>query len=167
MADVFTHAIVGYIIGVTLSWRYQWIRPAHVTLVVIGAIMPDFVKINLVLPDEAVATMLGIPFSWSPLHTLGGTVLLALLCALVLAPEYRKQAVALLLIGAASHHALDMMLVNASGYSYDVLWPLSSYRPPSPNLYLSTDRWPAIVASVIAVGVWYLRYRRPQRAANA
>ncbi|MWV40029.1 metal-dependent hydrolase [Natrialba sp. INN-245] len=164
MADVFTHALTGFIIGVGLSWWVDWLRPAHVSLVVLGAIAPDVVKINLVVPDAAVATTLGIPFSWDPLHTLGVAVLMAVLCALVLAPQYRAQAIALFLIGAASHHVLDMALVNASGYSYDVLWPLSGYHFPSPNHYRSSDRWPAIIATLLAICVWYLRYRWPHRS---
>ncbi|NGM71382.1 metal-dependent hydrolase [Natronolimnobius sp. AArcel1] len=167
MADVFTHALTGFIIGVSLSWWVDWMCPAHISLVVLGAIAPDFVKINLVISDATVATTLGIPFSWSPLHTLGGSVIMALLCALVLAPQYRTQAIALFLIGATSHHVLDMALVNASGYSYAVLWPLSNYHPPSPNLYRSSDRWPALVVTVLAVLVWYLRYRRPAQSSSS
>ncbi|NGM71387.1 metal-dependent hydrolase [Natronolimnobius sp. AArcel1] len=166
MADVFTHAIAGFIIGVGLSWWVDWMRPAHVSLVVLGAIAPDFIKIYLVIPDAVVATTLGIPFSWDPLHRLGGSVVMALLCALVLAPQYRAQAIALFLLGAASHHVLDMALVNPSGYSYDVLWPLSSYHPPSPNLYRSSDRWPAIIATLLAISVWYLRYQWPRRSSS-
>ncbi|OIB58192.1 metal-dependent hydrolase [Natrialba sp. SSL1] len=166
MADVFTHALTGFIIGVGLCWWFEWMRPAHVSLVVLGAISPDFVKIKLLIPDAVVTTTLGVPFSWQPLHVLGGSVLMALLCALVLAPQYRVQAISLFLVGAASHHALDMMLVNATGYSYDILWPLWGYHLPSPNLYRSSDRWPALIATLLAVCVWYLRYRWPQRSSQ-
>ena len=117
MADVLSHVLVGYILGTICSWRYDWMGPHHVTLVMIGALSPDFVKISLVLPDEAVQPLLAVPFSWSPLHTLGGSVLVILLGSLLLAPEYRRHAIALFLLGALSHHTLDLALVNASGYS--------------------------------------------------
>lgn len=87
MADVLTHVLVGFVIGTVLSIRYEWMGPEHVTLVMIGALSPDFVKISLVVPDYTVATSLGIPFSWSPLHTLGGSVIVVLLGALLLAPR--------------------------------------------------------------------------------
>lgn len=46
---------------------------------------------QLVILDAAVATTLGIWFSWPPLHTLGGSVIMTLLYAFVVAPQYRVQ----------------------------------------------------------------------------
>lgn len=66
----------------------------------------------------------------------------------------------LLALGAASHHALDAVLINASGYSYALFWPLTTYHPPTPGLFLSSDRWPAAVSALLAIGVWYLRYHQ-------
>jgi hypothetical protein len=59
-----------------------------------------------------------------------------------------------LALGAASHHSLDLLLLNASGYAYPVLWPLTEYRPPAGMLYRSSDRWPAILATIAAVAIW-------------
>ena len=159
MADVFTHVLVGFVIGVLLSFRYDWLGPEYVTLVMIGALSPDFVKINLVVPDEVVAGFLGVPFSWSPLHVLFGSVVVVLLASLLLAPEYRKRAVALFVVGAVSHHAIDVLLLNVTGYSYALFWPVTAYNPPAGNLYLSSDRWPIVVAGVVAAVVWFMRYR--------
>ena len=158
MADVLTHVLVGYIIGVLLSFKYRWITPPMVTVVMIGALSPDFVKINLVLSDAFVEALLGVPFSWSPLHRLGGNALVILAGSMLVAPEYRRRVLALLAIGALSHHLLDVLLLTQSGYTYAVFWPLTAYHPPAPNLYLSSDRWPAIVAGAGAVLVWFLRY---------
>ncbi|WP_246999274.1 metal-dependent hydrolase [Halosolutus gelatinilyticus] len=157
--DVLTHVLVGYSIGTLLSLRFEAVRPVHVTLVMIGALSPDFAKIELVFPDGFVWYVLGIPFSWSPLHTLGGTVLVVCLGALVVAPEHRRRAIALIAIGAVSHHVLDILLLNVTGVSYAALWPLSSYRFPSLDLYLSSDRWPALVAGTIAAALWFVRHR--------
>lgn len=159
MADVLTHVLVGYIIGMLLSIRYTWMGPAHVTLVMIGALAPDFVKIELIVSDWAVESLLGIPFSWSPLHTLGGSVLVICLGTLLLAPRYRKQALVLFAIGMASHHVLDILLLTPTGYSYAVFWPLTEYRPPSGGLYLSSDRWPALLAGVLAAIVWVINHQ--------
>ena len=71
MADIFTHVLVGYILGTIRSCRSDRMGPHHVTFVLIGALSPDFVNISLVFPDEAVQVLLFMPFSWSPLHTLG------------------------------------------------------------------------------------------------
>ena len=101
----------------------------------IGPFSPDLVKVSLVLPDGSVQPLLAVPFSWSPLHTLGGSVLVILLVSLLTAPEYRRHAILLFPLGALSHHVLDVALLNASGYSYAVFWPLTEYRPPSGGLY--------------------------------
>ena len=55
------------------------------------------------------------------------------------APEYRRHAIALFLLGVLSHHALDVALLNVSGYSYAVFWPLTEYHPPPGDMYRSSD----------------------------
>ena len=86
------------------------------------------------------------------LQTLSGSILVILLGSLLLAPGYRRHAIALFLLGALSHHALDLALLNASGYSYAVFWPITEYYPPSGDLYRSSDPWPALVTAAGAVG---------------
>ncbi|WP_222912755.1 metal-dependent hydrolase [Natrinema sp. SYSU A 869] len=161
--DVLTHVIVGYVIGTLLSIRYERIRRAHVTLVMIGALSPDFTKIDLMFPDGFIGYLLGIPFSWAPLHVLGGTIVVALFGSLLFAPEYRRDAIVLVAIGAASHHVLDLGLMTPTGYSYAAFWPLTEFRPPSGGLYLSTDRWPALVSGLCAVLVWAAKRRLSER----
>ncbi|WP_265110593.1 metal-dependent hydrolase [Halosolutus halophilus] len=159
MPDLLTHVLVGYVIGMLLSFRDESLRPAHVTLVTIGALSPDFVKLQLVLPGGLVASTLGVPVTWSPLHTVGGSALVVGLGSLLLAPAYRKQAIALFAIGAVSHHVLDVLLLTPTGYAYAVFWPLTDYRPPAGGLYLSSDRWPVLVAGCCAAVVWALDRR--------
>lgn len=159
MADVLTHVLVGYILGMLLALHYDWIRPPHVTLVMFGALSPDLVKISLLLEDATVAGLLGIPFSWDPLHTLGGNLVVLLIATLLVPADHRKRVFLLLAVGALSHHTLDLLLLNASGYAYLVLWPLTEYNPPAGMLYRSSDRWPAIIAGLIATGVWLLNHR--------
>lgn len=165
VADLLTHVLVGYVIGMGLSFRYAWLRPAHVTLVMIGAFVPDLVKIELVAPDGLVARTLGVPFSWAPLHTLVGSLLVIGLGTLLLAPAHRKRAFALLAVGVLSHHVLDALLLTPSGEAYAVFWPLSTYRPPVGDYYLSSDRWPAVVAGCCALLVWLVARRRETDAA--
>ncbi|MDS0474396.1 metal-dependent hydrolase [Natrinema sp. 1APR25-10V2] len=157
MPDLLTHVLVGYSIGTLLSLRDERIRSAQVSLVMAGALSPDLAKVRLFLPADIVQAVVGVPFSWAPLHTLGGTLLVVPLGALLVAPEYRRQAVALIALGAASHHALDVALLTATGESYAVFFPISQYRLPSLDLYLSTDRWPAIVSGALAAVLWAVR----------
>jgi len=93
VTDVLTHVLVGYVIGTLLSIRYERLRRAHVTLVMIGALSPDFAKIDLLFPDELRQLPARHPFSWAPLHLLGGTIVVTLFGSLLFAPEYRRDVV--------------------------------------------------------------------------
>lgn len=159
MPDLLTHVLVAYIFATLLLFRDERITPAFVTIVMLGAIVPDLAKIELLLPTPQMEQFLDIPFSWFGIHTLGGTLVAITVGALLASTEYRRRIFLLLAAGAASHLFLDALLIKASGYSYEVLWPLTPVFPPTPNLYLSSDRWPALVCAGVAVTVWYLRYR--------
>lgn len=160
MAEMLTHALVAYSLATLLSWRYEWLTPQFVTVAMAGAMIPDLGRVDLLVPAEFIEAVFGIPFDWGAFHVLGGSLLAVAIGTLLAPASYRRRVGALLLLGMASHHALDLLLLNVSGYSYAVLWPLTGYHPPSPGLYLSTDRWPAVCSAVLAASVWYARYRR-------
>lgn len=164
MPDVLTHVLAGYIVGTVLALRYGWIRPAHATIVMIGALSPDIKKIDHLIASRTVADVFGVPWRWAALHTLGGTIVVILLGSLLVGPDHRKRAVALLAAGAATHHALDLLLIKGTGYAYPVLWPFTEYRPPTGGLYLSSDRWPALVAITVAAVCWALQRRYRNRS---
>lgn len=119
-----------------------------------GAFIPDIVKIRLLIPSAAVESLLGVPFSWDPIHRLGGT-LICILIGVVLVDETRRhKTLFVLTLGAGSHLIADALLTNVSGRSYPVLWPLTRWHPPTPGLYLSTQPEPTIVTGVLAAVVW-------------
>jgi hypothetical protein len=160
MPDVLTHVLVGYVVGSLVAARRDEVGPAGVTLVMAGALSPDFVKIGLLLPDGVVESALGLPFSWAPLHAIGGTLVVALLSGHIVAREYRGTATALVALGAVTHLFLDSLLLKPSGYAGSFLLPFSVYRSPAGMLYLSSDRWMAPVAAAVAASVWaWKRYR--------
>ena len=160
MADLLTHVLVAYVLATLLSFRYDWITPAMVTVAMLGAVVPDLTKISLVISSTQVEALIGLPFDWGAIHMFGGTLVAITIGALLTGPAYRRRIFLLLALGAASHHVLDALLINPSGYSYAVFWPLTTYHPPTPGLYLSSDRWPAVVSALLAVVVWYLRWHR-------
>ena len=159
MPDVLTHVLWGYIIGMLLSFRYDWLDARFVTIVMLGALLPDLTKIALVVDDALVEQFLGVPFSWGAIHRLGGATVACAIGAVLAGDGLRTRVFALLMIGAASHLVLDGLLVNVSGYSYSILWPVTNYHFPTPNLFLSSDRWPAVVSAGVAAGVWILKRR--------
>ena len=121
-----------------------------------GAFIPDMTKIKLLIPSDQVVALLGLPFSWSALHTAGGALIAILIGVTLVSTAERKRVFVLLSLGAVSHLVADALLLNPSGRSYAVLWPLTRYHPPTPGLYLSTQPEPMIVAFVGAVVVWLL-----------
>lgn len=151
MADLLTHIFVGYTIGMVLTWKYDKLKSAHVTAVMVGSTLPDLVRIRLLLDPVKIEQVLGIPFSWGPLHTAGGVIIIVAIGSLLSVPKEFKVIFILLLIGAASHLLLDALLISVSGYSYAVLWPFLDFHPPTPGLYLSTDVWPAMITGIIAL----------------
>lgn len=160
MADLLTHVLVAYSLATLLSWRYAWVEPPFVTVAMAGAMIPDLSRLNLVVPVHRLTAAVGLPFDWGAFHVLGGSLLAVLIGTVLVPPGYRRRVGALLLLGVASHHALDLLLLNVSGYSYAVLWPLTWIHPPSPDLYRSSDRWPALCSAALAAVVWYARSRR-------
>ncbi len=159
MPDVLTHVLVGFTLATALSIRYDWIGPAQVTALMAGALSPDFMKITLVLDDELVEAVLGIPVAWRPLHVLSGNLLVIAIAALLVGRAHRKRIFLLLVLGGLSHLTLDLLLLKASGYAFPVLWPLTAYHPPAGMLFRSSDGLPAVIALVLA-GIVYLVKRR-------
>ncbi|MFB6227591.1 MAG: metal-dependent hydrolase [Halobacteriales archaeon] len=163
MPDLLAHALIAYSVCTVLSWRYEWLTPAYVTAGMAGAFIPDMTKIRLVVPGEAIEAALGIPFSWSGIHTAGGAAVAVLVGTAIVAPRERRRIGTLLAVGAASHLIADAFLLTASGRSYEVLWPLLRYNPPTPGLYLSTQSGPTIVAGAVAAAVWLTTRRLRDR----
>jgi hypothetical protein len=151
--DLLTHVLVGYTLATVLRVRFDRLSPAYVTVCMAGTLLPDTAKLYLVVPDAAVATLLGVPFSWYVLHTLGGVVVAVSVGGVLARRADRLRVVGLLSLGAVSHLAADELLLTASGYSKPMLWPLVRVEPPMPGLYLSTGPTPLVAASVAAVAV--------------
>lgn len=151
MADLLTHAFVGYTIGLILSWKYEKIKSPQITMIMVGATLPDLIRIGLLLDPVKIESFLGLPFSWTPIHLGSGVILIAAIGSLLSDPKKSKIVFVLLALGAVSHLFLDSLLITTSGYSYPVFWPFIELHPLIPGLYLSTDVWPAFVSGLIAL----------------
>jgi hypothetical protein len=125
-----------------------------------AAILSGLNRIELVLPASTIEAALGVPWSWMPLHRVSGTFLIVCLGTLLAPTRLRRRVFVLLAIGATSHYTLDLMLYKPSGLSGPFLWPISEYRFAIEGIYLSSDRWPALMMITVAAAVWYLDRRR-------
>lgn len=161
MPDMLAHVFIAYSVVRVLSWRFEWIVSPYVTLGMVGAFIPDLVKIKLLLPEWRVQQLLGVPFSWGSLTT-GGSVLLSTLIGVVLlSSAERRKGGLMLAVGAGSHLVADSFLLTPSRRTVQFLWPVSQYRVPSPGLYLSTQPEPTLVTGAVALLVWLgHRYRK-------
>lgn len=157
MADLLTHVLVAYTLGIVLSWKYRWIKSHHVTMMMVGAAIPDLVRIRLLIPSHVIEDLLGIPFSWDPIHTLGGSILIVLILTMLFKEdansEGSKRLFLVLFAGMVSHLFLDALLITASGHTYAIFWPLTDYRPVISGVYLSTDVIPAVISLIAAASV--------------
>lgn len=159
MPDLLAHVFLAYAVCRVLSWRWEWLTTQYVTVGMVGALIPDITKIYLLAPNHVMERLLGIPFSWYSLGT-GGGVLVSVLIGIVLAAsEVRRPVGAALGVGAGSHLLADSLLLTPTGYSTQLLWPLSQVRTPSPGLYLSTQPEPMLLAGGVAAVVWVVHVR--------
>lgn len=160
MADLYTHVLVGYILATLLSWRYERLTPPFVTVLMAGSTLPDLSRLELIVPSIRIEDALGVPFSWLPLHRVGGTVLVVCTGSLLASKRHRRAVFVLLALGAGSHYFLDFLLYNPSGRTGAFLWPFTIRRFTIDGFYFSTDRWPAVVTTVGAAVVWSLDRRK-------
>lgn len=162
MPDLLAHVFIAYSLCRVASWRVEWLTTPYVTLGMVGAFIPDIVKIDLVLSSETVEGVLGVPFDWGSLATGGGTLLSVCIGLVLLRSSDRRQDVLLLGVGAGSHLLADSLLLTPTGRSVQLFWPLSQYQVPSPGLYLSTQPEPMLLTGTIALLVWGVHRYRPQ-----
>ena len=142
MPDWLTHTLVGWITGKTIH--------QDISLIVIGALIPDISKIyllaNIILPMQTQDFFL-------PIHTPFGSVLIA--CAVAVFFPTIKYALIPLIIGVSTHFILDLFLLNVSG-GMPLLFPFS-WDQWQFDLIRSDDYTMTLVA-IIAAALVYLLY---------
>lgn len=160
MADLLTHVLTAYVLATLLSFRDDRITPATTTAAMVGGLVPDLNRFGLLVSSETVETTLGVPFGWDALLTVGGVATVVALGTLLVPRRLRPMTAAMLSLGALSHFVLDYLLRFPSGHTHPYLWPLTAAGLPGPGLYLSSARWPAVVAAVVATVVHVSVVRR-------
>ncbi len=159
MPDLLTHVLLVYAILTPLTWFAHRVDPRYVAVAIVGAVLPDLAKIGLILNPGVIESLLGVPFSWLPIHRLGGVILIVGMFALLFESGDRPRIAAFALFGALTQFPLDGLIRRANDLSPPYLYPVTWWQPPAGNLYLSSDLWPVIPAIAIAVAVWRLDRR--------
>lgn len=159
MAEALTHVLIGYTFATLLSVRYRWITPPLATVAMAGAMLPDLNRLEWIVPAETVESVVGASFSWRPMHSIGGVLVVICIASLAVRPRYRRAVATLLALGALSHVVLDLLLVPPWG-TYPYLWPITSAEIVFPGFYNSRDRWTVPVALLLAFGARSIAHRR-------
>lgn len=159
MTDLLTHVLFAYTLLRPISWRYEWFNSTIVTIGLVGAVIPDMAKIQLILPSSVISATLSIPFSWRPLTTIGGVGFVIAVATYCVVPSLRQRVAVVLSLGAMTHLFLDALLETPSGFGSPLFWPLSYARIPTGGLFLSTDPFPTIASLILALTVFGLSRR--------
>ncbi|MBV0900425.1 hypothetical protein [Haloarcula salina] len=160
MADLLTHLLVPYVLLTIASWRVDWLDRTWVVVGMGGAAIPDMVKLNIVLDSNAVEAALGIPFTYAPLSSLGGVLLIGGVITMAFDRRHWSRVFGLVTFGGLTSLVLDGMRVYADGRASAYLYPFTNWRPPTPSLYVSSDPRVLVVALLIAGAVALLDRRQ-------
>jgi hypothetical protein len=159
MADLLSHLLVAYALLTVVSWRIDGLTRKWVVVGTGGAAIPDLVKIGIVLGADTVEATLGVPFSYAPLSTLGGVLIVAGLITLAFDREQWRRTYPLVVAGGLSSLLGDGLRAYADGRASTYLYPFTNWRPPTPSLYVSSDPRVLVVAVVVATAVFVLDRR--------
>lgn len=143
MPDWLTHSIIGWITGKTTK--------LDVSLVVIGALIPDICKLSMLF-DWVLS--IGLTNFFIPIHTPVGALLIV--CVIALFFEDTKKVFLYLGGGVMTHFIFDMFLLNVSGgtlllfpFSWDE-WQLGFIRSDDYKMTIL-----AIIVAVVVYGIFY------------
>jgi len=140
MPDWTTHVIAGWITGKATKM--------NVALVVVGSLLPDLFKIQLIFNALKINTHGFL----NPLHTPIGTILIALLIA-TLFPQI-KEAFLFLIAGTSTHYFLDFFLEHVTG-GMKLLFPFS-WREYQIHLVSSDNYWVTVIALTIGITLYFI-----------
>lgn len=149
MADLLTHVLFAYVLVTAARWRFDVSR-RWIPVAMGGAAIPDLSRVRLLVPEATVENALGLEFTYMPVESLAGLVLVGAAITLAFDRRYWRRAYTVLLFGGATSLLLDGMRVYADGHAGFWLYPIP-WRPPTANLYVSSD--PRIPIAAVAVAV--------------
>jgi hypothetical protein len=151
MADLLTHVLAAYVLLTVAGWRIGWLEPRWVVVGMGGAAIPDLVKVERLVDEGVIQSVLGVPFEYDPVSSLAGVLVIAGAITLFFGQE-RRRVYALLAAGGLSSLVLDGLRVYVDGAADFWLYPLW-WRPPTPSLYVTADARVVVVAVAVAAVV--------------
>lgn len=152
MADLLTHVLAAYVLLTVAGWWVAWLGPRWVAVGMGGAAIPDLVKVGILVDEGVIESALGVPFSYAPVSSLAGVLVVAGVITLFFG-HARRRVYGLLVAGGVLSLVLDGLRVFVDGFANFWLYPLW-WRPPTPSLYVTSDARVVVVAIVVSAGVF-------------
>lgn len=109
MPDWISHIAAAYILCTLLGFRYRQFNTANTVLAMIGAVLPDVVKLGLIFEFFGYDLFDRI---WA-VHLPVGSVIIAGMVSLFF--QDKRTAFLFLVLGLTTHFVLDLLLYNVSG----------------------------------------------------
>lgn len=157
MPELASHVLAAFVLFTVIGWRIEWVDRNWVIVGMVGVLLPDLDNVGMILDGDAIEAVLGIPWGWGAISSLGGLLVLAALGAVLFeGTRSRLRAFVLLVAGGALHLLMDGMVAWADGRNGMLLYPFMAWRNPTPGVYVSSDRWISIVCLALAVLVFVL-----------
>lgn len=155
MAELLSTVCVAYACLTVASWWIDPLTERWIVVGVAGTAIPDLVKIQILIDPATIRDALGIPFSFAPLSTVWGVLVVAGIITMLFARRHWRRVYVLLVVGGGIGLLVDGMRAFADGrtgfYLYPVWW-----RPPTPSLFVSSDPRVLVVTGAVAVVVFLL-----------
>jgi hypothetical protein len=159
VTDLLTHVLVAATATTAATWRVDGLARRHVAVAAVGAVVPDAAK-GYLLTGAPEVTAFGIEASWYGLQTVGASLGLAAAGTLAFAGEERPAVFGSACLGIGTHLALDLLVIRTDDTAPRYLYPFVWWHPPSADLLLSSDVWPAAVALPVALATLLYDWRR-------
>ena len=156
MPDWITHILVAWMICTILSFKYTQINPAYTVVCMAGALIPDTFKIVIPLG------LMGIKIEnfLVPMHLPAGSLIVASIFTLFF-KEKKKLVLSLLVLGIATHYALDLLLTNLNG-GMVMLFPFS-WNSWTLNVIPDDDWHITLLTMGLALVVYFVSLRFKNR----
>lgn len=158
MADLLTHVLVAYVLSTVVRWRVGFSR-RWVPVTMGGAVIPDLVKLRLLLDESVVQNVLGLPFAYAPISSVAGVAVIAVAITVAFDRAHWRPVYGALTSGGVTSLVVDGLRVFADGASGFWLYPVW-LRPPTPSLYVSADSRLLVAAVAVATVVTVVDRRR-------
>ena len=149
MPDWITHILVAWTLCTILGFRFKQFSQQNISVVIMGALIPDIFKIYLVL------RLIGIQAQsfLTPIHLPVGSIVVAGIISLFFAE--RKLIFFFLILGISTHYVLDLLMLNG-GISF--LYPFAPLKWQIG--IISVTDYSLTIISIITASIVYYLYKK-------